>query len=528
MERKHKKAEIGTEHTDSATIVSFINQNREYKPFRKKMLKFYGRRNYQLAWSEKGVFLPQASMFVNLLPLAYEEGVKPARFKGQKIRDAFNTAEEYERKDTEDAIAMRKYTDLLLSAAYFKYSRDIWKGTIDPDDINWHVDEKKVKYGKTLDFILESDEKNENPFVSFGPLHPEYNELKKKLAEYREMSLKEGAWPVIELGKKKRLVKGDTSGAVIALKKRLIASKDLRSKGNQSNLFDEETEEAVKVFQWRHGLKEDGIVGGETLRIMNISLDNRIRQIILNMERWRWVPKFTSSNYLMINIPEYKLYIYENDKVAWDMNVIVGKAIHNTPIFNDEVEYVVMSPHWNVPKSIALNEIIPILRRNPAYLDHENMEVFYRGKQVSPYGVSWANVNAGNYDHYMIRQRPGASNALGWVKFLFPNNFNVYLHDTPMDHLFSQQDRGFSHGCIRLEEPVKLAHYLLRNDPDWTPERIEEGIYAGKEKFVRLKKKVPVYIVYFTTWIDDDGIIHFREDIYGHDKRLAGMYFTNN
>ncbi|HEX8547310.1 MAG TPA: L,D-transpeptidase family protein, partial [Cytophagaceae bacterium] len=395
---------------------------------------------------------------------------------------------------------------------------------VDPNEENleWHVQRKKIKYGKTLDAILE-DRSEDNPFVKNEPLHPEYNKLKGALAKYKELE-KKGGWQPITLTNKK-LIKGDTLPEVLALKNRLVASGDLIS-ATKDTVFDQNLEEGVKRFQRRHGMKDDGIVTGKTLEALNVTVGERIEQILINMERWRWVPQMTSENYFVVNIPEYKLHVYEKNKEVWTMNVIVGKAATFTPIFNDEMEYVVMSPYWNVPQSIVDNELLPLLKKNPIVLDKEDMEM-YKGdpkNPISPYDVDWSTVTVEN-NKYKFRQRPGPKNALGRVKFLFPNEFDVYLHDTPSGNLFSQQDRNFSHGCIRLQEPQKLAEYVLKEDSNWPAEKIDEQMHSGEEKYVKLKNKIPVYIVYFTAWVDPSGQVNFRNDVYGHDAKLAKVYF---
>jgi murein L,D-transpeptidase YcbB/YkuD len=230
---------------------------------------------------------------------------------------------------------------------------------------------------------------------------------------------------------------------------------------------------------------------------------------------------------LLVNIPEYRLYVFEKGQQKLSMNVIVGKTMNSTPIFSDKMEFVVLSPYWNVPVSILQKEIAPHVANNPGYLDKLDMEVVTeKGTQVSPSSINWSSINEDNF-HYIVRRRPGPKNDLGDVKFVFPNNNNIYLHDTPHDELFSQSKRNFSHGCIRVEKPIDLAEYLLRNVPGYDRSTILNTISIRKEKTVRLKQPLPVYLVYFTSWVDDKGNIHFYDDIYGHDKVLAKKYFSS-
>jgi L,D-transpeptidase YcbB len=263
----------------------------------------------------------------------------------------------------------------------------------------------------------------------------------------------------------------------------------------------------------------------------------------MNMERWRWipkrlVPKNLDQKFIWVNIPEYKLYIYEDQdgepdaersyKEVMNMRVVVGKTMHSTPIFSDKIEYVVMAPYWNVPNSIVEKEIKPAMLKNPGYLERNNMEIVTKEKNPKPIAISsidWASVTEKNFP-YMVRQKPGPKNSLGSIKFLFPNEYSVYLHDTPADALFSQRERGFSHGCVRLEKPIELGKYILKDMPEWDEAKIRQTINGGEEEWVTLPKEIQVYLVYFTTWVDKDGRVHFREDIYGHDKKLKQQLFS--
>jgi murein L,D-transpeptidase YcbB/YkuD len=248
---------------------------------------------------------------------------------------------------------------------------------------------------------------------------------------------------------------------------------------------------------------QDGVAGAGFFREMNTPLQEIIRKLIVNMERTHWLPIIRNQHFITINIPSFTLSAYDRDTVTFFMNVVVGKDVHQTVVFNGDIKYIVFSPYWNVPPSIMKKEILPAVRKNPDYLKKNNME--------------W-NGNS-------IRQKPGPSNSLGLVKFLFPNSFNIYLHDSPAKSLFSAQTRAFSHGCIRLADPKKLAVYLLKEDPQWTESKITEAMKSGKEKYVTLKNPVPVFIGYLTAWVDLRGKLNFRKDIYNRDKPLGEMLF---
>jgi murein L,D-transpeptidase YcbB/YkuD len=322
---------------------------------------------------------------------------------------------------------------------------------------------------------------------------------------------------------------GDTSDQVVKLRERLILTGELATgSANFYNpkIFDRFLDLAVKEFQTSHGLDPDGVVAGKTLEALNVPLQDRIQQILVNMERWRLLPKKFPANYLLVNVPEFRLHIFEGGKEHMTMRVVVGKEFNPTPVFNERLEYIVFSPYWNVPKSIAIEEVLPALEKNPNFLAKNHMEVVkgWDPKKVAivpAWQVPWYNIENDDFD-YWIRQRPGNENPLGLVKFIFPNNHNVYLHDTPADHLFSKVRRDFSHGCIRVEEPFKMTKYLLRDKPEWTDSKIKEAMNAGEELYVNVRP-LPVYILYFTTWVSNDGKLQFRDDIYGRDKVLAAQ-----
>jgi murein L,D-transpeptidase YcbB/YkuD len=245
------------------------------------------------------------------------------------------------------------------------------------------------------------------------------------------------------------------------------------------------------------------------------------------MERSRWVPREIKGDYVVVNIPEFKMHVYRDNELSWSSNVIVGKSnpVNKTVIFNDSLEMIVFSPYWNITQNILTRETLPEIKKNKKYLKKANLEVVDRkGNPLDPDKIDWEKYT----DHfpYIIRELPGPANSLGLVKFLFPNAYDIYIHDTPAKTLFSKSTRSFSHGCIRLEEPARFAQYLLRDDPAWTPEKIDEYMHGGKETFVKLKKKVPVFIAYFTAWVDREGRLHFADDIYGHDENMRKLLFA--
>ncbi|MES1222164.1 MAG: L,D-transpeptidase family protein, partial [Bacteroidota bacterium] len=307
---------------------------------------------------------------------------------------------------------------------------------------------------------------------------------------------------------KKKYQLGDEDSCIVSIKKRLYLTGDYTST-EISPQFNHELEQAIKNYQHRYGFKEDGSISVALINEMNRPVTQRIQQMLINMERLRWVPATPPDDYLLVNIPEFVLHVFEKGKQQFKMNVVVGTQQHNSVIFTGKLKNIVFSPYWNIPVSIVKKEIVPGIKKNPNYIKSHNMEItgYYGSVPV-------------------VRQKPGIHNSLGLVKFLFPNSYDIYFHDTPSKSLFNESKRAFSHGCIRLGEPAKLAKYLLRNDPIWDEAAIKKAMNSGKEKYVIVKPKLPVFIGYFTAWVDNDGLLNFRDDIYGHDAAMAGKMFV--
>ncbi len=290
---------------------------------------------------------------------------------------------------------------------------------------------------------------------------------------------------------------------------------DLRSEGDTVRLhdmrYDSAMTAAVKRFQLRHGLLPDGVIGPGVMAQLNVPPRDRLRTLLVNMERLRWVPPAYAPDVILVNIPEFRMHIFEGGRPAWSMDVVVGTSVTRTVIFSDTLKRIVFSPYWHVPASIVRGELLPALAKDPDHLRKKGMEVV-GGTTALP----------------MVRQRPGPGNALGRVKFLFPNSYSIYFHDTPSKGGFAREKRAFSHGCIRLSRPVELAEYLLRDDSTWTAGKIRQAMHANKETHVQLKphERRPVTIGYFTAWTDADGTLNFRDDVYGHDTKLAKELFV--
>lgn len=478
---------------DSAKMTDFFQKFPALIPLEKDMQTFYQNRKYALAWYDNnGLTEPAANLFNRIMNIS-EEGLKDSF----PYKNEFVTLMKNNGRDNENKPA--PFTDLMLTAQYFLYAKNVWQGIDEKKSISlaWLLPRKKLSYNDLLDSLIAGKNILEN-----APVYIQYSRLRNFLQTYKNIQAK-GGWPAITPDKKVYHY-GDSSTAIAEMRTHFFLTGDIRS-DDKSILFDSSFFKALQHYQLRMGLKPDGVAGPVVFRQLNIPVEKRIEQIIVNMERSRWVPVNLNSNYIMINIPDFKLFVYENNEPIWNMDVVVGQPAHKTVIFNGAIKYVVFSPYWYVPPGILRNEVLPGMRANANYLTRHNME--------------W---NDGN-----VRQKPGPNNSLGLVKFLFPNSFDIYLHDTPAKSLFGESSRAFSHGCIRLSDPEKLAVYLLRNDSAWNKASIDKAMHAGKEKYVTLKDPEPVFIAYFTAWVNNEGLINFRDDIYKRDGRLAETILKN-
>ncbi|HTQ66367.1 MAG TPA: L,D-transpeptidase family protein [Puia sp.] len=478
-------------HFDSTQINLFISRYPLFKLLQTDIQKFYQSRNYAYAWYDTKGIIEQADNLYNKMMNISEEGLPETILYKDSLMRIFD-----------DTVSTQiPENELMLTSQYFDYANKVWRGISEKQSksLNWFIPRKKLDVLSLMDSMLKD---TSSSFIKNGYSHRQYNLLKEYLQQYRTLD-QQNNWAEIKTNSKS-FRKGDKSETIIAIRQRLNLLGDLPV-NSSSTFFDQGLEDAVKNFQSRFGMKIDGVIGKEMIKQLNIQPENYIRQIIVNMERCRWVPNSLDKDYLVVNIPAFTLTAYEKDSVVFSMNVVVGQTVHKTVIFNGDLKYIVFSPYWNVPPDILKKEILPGIKKDPNYLSKHNME--WNGKTV--------------------RQKPGPDNSLGLVKFLFPNEYHIYLHDNPAKSLFNEHVRAFSHGCIRVANPKKLASYLLRKNPEWTEEKIDRAMKSGKEQYVTLKDEVPVYIAYLTAWVDRTGRLNLRKDIYNRDNRLEAMILKN-
>lgn len=499
---------------DSTSLVSFYRTHLISDSTQKDISEFYRRRAYQYAWFSENS-LSNAALSFNSQREAYMTDFADSSLYNADIDTLLAEAQNQPIQFLKNPLNAQKL-ELLLTSAFFSYTDKAFTGTVkNPLDLEWFIPRKKKDYQTLLDTLVSA---KGNPIRE--PVNHYYTLLKEQLRKYRSLE-KQGGWATVDI-RKKTLKEGDTDSLLLEVKKTLVLLGDLKTPDTTAD-FTDSLAVALKRFQHRMNLKESGKLDAATAAELNQPVSVRIRQIMLNMERLRWAPAEMEPSMLLVNIPEFKLHVFEEGQQSWMCNVVVGKEATKTSIFKGNLSYVVLNPYWVVTNNIINNEILPRLKQNPGYLARNNMEVVSGNKVINPYAVKWKSYTKNV--PFTIRQKPGKSNSLGKVKFLFPNNYSIYLHDTPSKGLFGESRRAFSHGCIRVAEPERLTLHVLKNTPAWNEEKLQDVWKTGKEKWITVKPSLPVYIVYFTAWVDQSGQLNFRNDLYGLDKTLAKEIF---
>jgi len=486
------------------------------------VIRFYQIRKYEPAWTRDGYPLPVAEALAKAVKAADAEGLQPRDYHQERFEASLAGIRQILARNERPDAARIIDLEFLLSDAYLVYSAHLLNGRVNPETLHadeWTIYPARFNLARHLSTALDRGDV-EGSLKNLLPAQPGYGRLKTALVVNRALA-ERGGWPVIPGDG--RLERGMKSDRVPVLRSRLKVTGDMPATADSaSDLFDEAVEAAVKRFQLRHGLYDDGIVGARTLRALNVSVEKRIRQIELNLERWRWLPQNLGNPYIMVNIAGYGLEVVENEATVLTMKIVVGTAFQKTPVFSGKMTYIEMNPYWNVPHSIATEETLEKIQKNPDFFAKENMKVFKaepNGEEVSPGSIDWSALTENNFP-YRLRQEPGPRNPLGRIKFMFPNKHSVYLHDTSDPQLFRKERRGFSHGCIRIEKPMDMAAFVMRGSKEWTIEKVEAVLKTKETTVANLPKPIPVHILYFTAWGNGDGTVHFLEDIYRRDERL--------
>ena len=485
---------------DSTDVEKFILKNNVADSIARWIRSFYNARNYQFAWFSSNGLTEQALGFWSLKNYAGDTSLKNKAL--QKTMDDLMVDDSLQ-INASDKSSIK--TELLLTADLIRFIKNNFeKGYVKRKELERFIPFKKEDPIYLADSLLNKKHKDDK---YFSDINESYKLLSDQLKKYTDIA-KSGGWPVIPVEAKK-YKPGISAPGIKNIKKFLEMTGDLPQQ-DSTNIYNENLKEGIKNFQLRFGLTANGKISADVLKEMNVSANDRVKEILINMNRMRWMPQEPGGKLIVVNIPEFILHVYDGKNQVFYMAVVVGKEGHNTTMFSDKLTTIVFSPYWNVPESIVKKEILPSIAKDKDYLEKNNMER-----------------TGGTDDLPVIRQKPGGDNSLGKVKFLFPNSFNIYFHDTPAKDLFNKNVRAFSHGCIRLSEPEELADYLLQDNPKWTKEKINEAMNRDNEQFVQLKNPVPVFITYYTAWVDENGKLNFRNDIYGHDADVADKMFSN-
>jgi L,D-transpeptidase YcbB len=471
-----------------------------------KTVEFYEGRGYEAAWAGPKRLLDRGRALHVTIGRSEQDGLPPERYRHDVVSRLLAALETDDRDARlEDSVAVRYLADvdLLLTEGFNRYAWDLVTGTLDPADagIDWRIASEVPYEDVVLNNVLNGRDPEE--IVAFlRPSIMYYDRMRTALAQYRQV-MDRGGWAQVPEGA--TLKAGERNDAVAALRQRFIAGADAeemrlaRIGEADPTLFDASLKQAVERFQKRHSIDPDGAVGAGTLKELNHTAEERVAELKLNLDRWRWLPNDLGERFILVNIAGFELEVVDNGRVVEAMNVVVGRLDRQTAVFADSMQYVVVNPYWNVPNGIFEKDVRPKMQADPTYLVRNNMEM----------------VNG------RVRQKPGPRNSLGRYKFLFPNEFDIYLHDTPDGHLFSRTQRDFSSGCIRLERPEDFARLMLDMLTDRGSSQLDPMLTNWNEKWIKLDRTMPVYLLYFTAWVEEDGTVRFHHDVYGRDKQMG-------
>ena len=470
---------------------------------------FYQERQMAPLWLDAGGPSGRAEVLAGVLRTADQRGLDPADYHASTIDELLLAGAPDQRAELE----------LRLSLGLLEITSDLASGRLEPQQVNPELFVYPQEVDPAAVIRAAAGAQDIAAFVAgYEPSQPEYQRLKAALADYRALAAA-GGWPTIDDGP---TLKPDMTGSRVAqLRARLGVPP---APGADPARFDPALAEAVKEFQALQGLEQDGLIGQNTLAALNVPAEERVRQILLNLERRRWMADNPGERYVFVNLADFELKVVDGPRTVFDTRVVVGAPYHRTPVFSGDMTYIEINPYWNVPPSIARNELLPKIKADPGYLAANDFELLSDwsdgARALDPRSIDWSAVTPERFT-YKLRQGPGAGNALGHIKFMFPNQFNIYLHDTPARGLFARDVRDFSHGCIRVQDPEAFGSFVLDRQPGWSLDAINAAIATGKRQIVTLDAPLPVHIAYLTAWVNKDDTVHFRRDVYGRDAILA-------
>lgn len=481
---------------DSTLVTPFFKKFPEFEKYKSEMEELYQKKQYKFIWFDSKKTSPIADQLFHKILNLHQEGVSNQIPYKKELIQIFNDSTANHRTPK---------SELLLSSFYFFYANKVLKGIeIEKSrELGWLLPRKKHFFVSYLDSILAQPDlllQDKKSLVA------QYFQLKKSLVRFRSLAQKKEWKPISFVWKMYKIRRDDSLKNLLPIRTRLYQLGYIES-DSKSPVYDDILIKGILKYKYRNGFDDSIRITSSLISHLNVPPKNRIASIIANMERCRWLSnKYKDlEEYIFVNIPSYKLEYFKKQKTVLESKVVVGDTAHRTKVFRGDMKFVVFNPYWNVTRNILKTEILPAIEKNPNYLKENDME-WHRG---------------------IVRQRPGPKNALGQVKFLFPNRNSIYLHDSPLKSLYGAEKRAFSHGCIRVEKQKELLHLILENDTNWTPDKIECKLEEGTEDWYRLKKKIPIFICYFTAWPDEDGTIRFFDDVYQKDEKLAALVLEN-
>ena len=502
-------------HNRGTSSVPLVSVSRLFS--HEEILKLYQQREYLPVWLDGWQLRPEASVLLDSLRRAGEHGLCGNDYLLPELEGLVRIQMDFARHSLPMAADNRAVLDLFLSQAFLTFATHLVEGQVDPSlaHVDWRARRRKADLVKLLEYAITNSRMSQ-VLEGLIPPHEAYRQLINVLDLYQTLSAK-GGWPEIPPGPTIR--PGDSDDRVPLLRKLLLKTGDLGQATATNDVYDQATYEAMRIFQNRHGLFNDGVVGNKTLEALNVSVEERIRQIELNLERWRWMPKSFDKRHIRVNVADFSLEVIEDGEIVMQMPVIVGTQYRKTPVFSARMTYLEFAPYWTVPPTILREDKLPKIKRQPGYLEEHHFRIISREdgeKTIDPLTIDWTTVKADNFPG-LLRMEPGPWNPLGRVKFMFPNKFNVYLHDTNEVYLFGNNVRSFSSGCIRVKNPWALASYLLEKDLGQA--KLQALFEAKAPEQVEIKP-LTVHVPYWTAWVDQGGLVHFRPDVYFRDLDL--------